>query len=140
LAHQDFGLDLNEELIKVVPARIASVYEEGYLAMQDLLKLSKRPTAIFAVNDFMARGAIRAAKEEGLKIPGDLAVVSFDDIVPISPEEIPLTAVKIFVEEMGEAAVRLLINIIKGIEPRPRKIIIPTKLIVRDSCGASYKG
>jgi len=135
-AHQDFGLDLNKELIKVLPARTAPIYEEGYLAMQDLLKLPKSPTAIFVVNDFMARGAMRAAKEKGLKIPEDLAVVSFDDIVPISPDEIPLTAVKIFVEEMGEAAVRLLINSIKGIDAKPQKIIIPTKLIVRESCGA----
>ena len=54
--------------------------KSGYEAANVLLTLSRRPSAIFAMNDLMAIGVIRAATEQGLKIPDDLAIVGFDDI------------------------------------------------------------
>jgi LacI family transcriptional regulator len=109
----------------------------GYYAMKQLLPSS--PDAVFAASDIMAVGAMRAVREANLKVPEDIAFVGFDDLpLPNSPVP-PLTTVRQPVLQFSTSAVEILIDLIEnGMEP-PRRIILTTELIVRESCGASRK-
>lgn len=106
----------------------------GYYAMQRLLP--RKPEAVFAASDIMAIGAIRAAREAGLRIPDDVAFVGFDDLPIATLSDIQLTTVRQPVVQFGVKAVELLIDQIEnGIQP-PRHIILDTELVIRESCGA----
>lgn len=105
----------------------------GYTAGQRLLASPNRPTAIFASSDMQAIGILRAIREAGLSIPGDVAVASFDGTIEAEYCWPPLTTVKQPVQAMAEAAVAALVGEGRGQEPRHR--IFPTELIVRQSCG-----
>lgn len=107
----------------------------GYYAMQRLL--ADKPEAVFVASDIMAVGAARAAQEAGLTIPHDIALVGFDDLPITSLSDIRLTTVRQPVVQFGVQAVEVLIDLIEnGIQP-PRRIIMDTELIIRDSCGAN---
>ena len=88
--------------------------ESGYLLAKELLEGQERPTAIVAANDQMAFGAIKAAKELGLSVPKDLAVVGFDNIPLGSYFDPPLTTVEIPMYDLGAASMTMLINLISG--------------------------
>lgn len=106
--------------------------ESGYLLGTQLLKAKRSPTAIVAANDQMAFGAIKAAKELGLMVPGDLAVVGFDNI-PLSSYFNPsLTTVEIPMHDLGAAAMGMLLNLISG-EPFEKCKLFKTALLVRGS-------
>jgi len=106
----------------------------GYEAMKRLLTLPKRPTAVFARNDFTAIGAMSAIKEFGLRIPGDIAIVGFDDIPMAVHTTPPLTTVRQPTRQQGLMAAELLINRIEADKPPERaERILPCELIVRDS-------
>ena len=117
----------------------------GLDAGHELLDMEEPPQAIFAVNDAMALGVIRAAREQGLRVPEDLAVVGFDDISMAESAHPPLTTVRIAKELMGEIAARRLLELI--VEERgehggrrteiPVKTIVGTTLVVRSSCGCA---
>jgi DNA-binding LacI/PurR family transcriptional regulator len=106
----------------------------GYQAAETFLKLSDRPTAIYAQNDRMAIGAIHAARDLGYRVPEDLSVVGVDDI-PLSRHfSPPLTTVRQDFSKLGQrTATMLLENLI--IEQRNRHIRMPVELIVRSSTG-----
>lgn len=109
----------------------------GYYAMQRLL--SAKPDAIFAASDIMAIGAMRAALEAGLRIPEDIAFVGFDD-VPISNHREPgLTTMRQPFHQFGVSAVEILIDLIENGADPPRRVIMGTELIIRESCGASKR-
>ncbi len=109
----------------------------GYYAMQQLLPA--KPDAVFAASDLMAIGAIRATREAGLKIPEDMALVGFDDVSIASYADPQLTTIRQPITSFGINAVETMIDLIEnGIEP-PRRIIMDTELIIRDSCGASRR-
>ena len=76
--------------------------------------MEERPQAVFAVNDAMALGVIRAVREEGLRVPEDLAVVGFDDISMAEFAHPPLTTVRIAKEMMGEIAARRLLELTRS--------------------------
>ncbi len=103
----------------------------GYEAMQSLLGLPRRPTAIFAMSDEMAMGAIRACHEAGLDVPGGMAVVGFDDVDWAFT--IGLTTVRQDATELGAIAARLMIERLEGDGCERRLITVPTELVVRDS-------
>ena len=106
----------------------------GYLAMQQLL--DRNPDAVFAANDVMAVGAMRAITQAGLKIPQDVAVVGFDD-VPLAAQLQPaLTTVRQPKRRAGAAAATMLIDLIQNPDSQPHQLVLPTELIVRESCGA----
>jgi LacI family transcriptional regulator len=109
----------------------------GYSAVQQLLQLAERPTAIFCANDSMAIGGLAAASELGVRVPGDLTMVGFDDIPLAQYLSPPLTSVHVPVFEMGARAVSRLIAVLKG-EPveEGRSVRLPTRLVVRSSCAA----
>ncbi|MGQ9557031.1 MAG: LacI family DNA-binding transcriptional regulator [Desulfurispora sp.] len=108
--------------------------ESGYSNALELLKLSPRPTAIFAANDILALGVLQAAADMNLRVPGDLAVVGFDDIPFASYAEVSLTTVAQPKYAMGEMAAKILIEEIKeGPSREKKKIILQPELVVRRS-------
>ncbi|WP_026694152.1 LacI family DNA-binding transcriptional regulator [Peribacillus kribbensis] len=109
-------------------------FESGFNLMMKFLSLENPPTALFAGNDEMAMGAIKAAKSKGLRVPEDLSVVGFDDIQFASIFEPALTTVAQPTFDMGQKAMRLLLNLIKDEELEKDQFILPDKLIVRESC------
>ena len=107
----------------------------GHRAVQELLALEERPTAIFCANDSMAIGGLAAVHEAGLDVPGDITVVGFDDIPLAHYLSPPLSSVHVPVFELGARAVTRLMAALKG-EPTSerRHERLPTQLVVRDSC------
>src|SRR5439155_5954029 len=108
----------------------------GYAAMRRLLALPQRPTAVFAADDAMAAGALRAIREAGLGVPRDVAVVGFDDAPIATLTDPPLTTVRQPVYELGAAAARLLVAQLRGQQPAPVQEHLPAELVIRQSCGA----
>lgn len=110
----------------------------GHAAMLDLLALplGLRPTAVFAVNDLCANGAISAIREAGLRIPEDIAVVGYDDTEFCDTTRPTLTSVRMSVDELGSVAVRRLVRLLVGEADGPAELVLPVSLTIRDSCGA----
>jgi LacI family transcriptional regulator len=109
----------------------------GYQAALRLLQSEARPTAIFACNDMMAIGVYRAAAQLGLRIPEDLAVVGFDDIELSSYLTPPLTTVAQPKAEIGQTAVSLLLERIGARDLPARRVVLETRLVVRESSGGN---
>ncbi len=110
----------------------------GRRAMHTLLSLPapRRPTAVVAVSDLLAIGAMNALHEAGLQPGRDVAVVGFDDIPTAQYLHPPLTTLRQPIDEVGHLVVEMLLKIIKGEELVERKILLPPTLIVRASSGA----
>jgi LacI family transcriptional regulator len=98
-----------------------------------ILKLDPRPTAIFALNDLMALGALRAAAEAGYSVPRDLAVVGYDDLELAHFTNPPLTTIAQPKKEIGAQAVNLLVERISHKSRPPSRLVLPPELIVRRS-------
>ncbi|RKX77895.1 MAG: LacI family transcriptional regulator [Spirochaetes bacterium] len=126
------GYRPDEELIK----EANFTPESGYTVAKAMLSQSNRPTAVFAANDQMAFGVIKAAREIGLHVPDELAVVGFDDIPLSYYFEPPITTVKIPRYELGVAAMQMLIDLING-NNFERNRWFKTELLVR---GSTAKG
>jgi LacI family transcriptional regulator len=109
--------------------------ESGFEAGRRLLALPERPTAIFACNDLMAMGVIKAAASMGLRVPEDLAVVGYDDIELASYTNPPLSTIKQPKVEMGLTALQIILDRISNRESGRQKIQLPVSLVVRSSCG-----
>jgi DNA-binding LacI/PurR family transcriptional regulator len=119
---------------RVVAGR-ASI-EGGASAFHRAWALGNRPTAVLAMSDAMAIGAMSAARELGLRIPDDLSVVGFDDIDLAAHVDPPLTTVHQPIRQKGADAVRLLLDEVeqRGAN-RPEHLRLETRLIVRGSTG-----
>ncbi|MEL7237109.1 MAG: substrate-binding domain-containing protein, partial [Chloroflexota bacterium] len=109
--------------------------ETAYSAMQQLLKLDRPPTAVFAMNDSMAFGAIRAIYDAGLSVPGDIAVVGHDNHRNGAWSIPTLTTVSVPWSDLGSIAASTLIKLIKGQQTPERMVELETQVIVRESCG-----
>jgi len=109
----------------------------GYRAMQQLLTC--RPDAIFAASDIMAIGAMRALREAGLRVPDDVAVVGFDDLPQSAYSDPPLTTVRQPIYRLGTMTVDSLLDLIEYPDSSSRRIVLPTELIVRASCGSALR-
>ena len=106
----------------------------AHAAVEQLIRKGTDFDAIFTGDDDSAVGVILALQEAGLKIPEDIAVVGFDDSIIARTVTPLLTTVRSPLEEVGRAAVRQLIRLIRGEEVEPR-LTLPTELVVRRSCG-----
>jgi LacI family transcriptional regulator len=107
---------------------------EGYGAMQRLLALPQPPTAVFAHNDLLALGALRAAADAGLRVPHDLSIVGYDDIANAAYFTPALTTVRIPKEEMGTLAGRTIMTLAQATSPPPpHTVTLAVDLIVRES-------
>ena len=107
----------------------------GYRAAMELLADGVAPTAIFAGNDRMAFGVLRALHERGRRVPEDVSVAGFDDIAPADCSIPPLTTIRQNHDALGQAAMGLMLAAIAG-EP-PRALLVPAELVVRASTGAA---
>lgn len=129
---------LNDAGIAADPALIVPglfVQTGGYAATQQLLALPEPPTAIFAANDEMAFGAIDAIHSKGLRVPGDISVIGFDDIATSSHIHPPLTTMRQPLTELSACAVTELVALIEGRGVEAKSIALPLELIVRKSTG-----
>lgn len=108
--------------------------EEGYAAMRQLLGTGVQFDAVFAASDLIAIGAMRALAEAGRKVPGDVAVIGFDNIPAAALTAPPLTTVMQDMRGAGEALLEALCEQIEGGEARSRTL--PAKLVIRASTGA----
>src|SRR5207245_6907762 len=113
------------------------VEEGGAQAMERLLSLDRPPTAAFAVTDMTAVGAYGVARRRGLRIPGDLAIVGYNDI-PLAARLIPgLTTVHVPIHEFGSVAARMVLEQIETGVLTPRRVVFAPQLVVRGSSLAS---
>jgi LacI family transcriptional regulator len=123
----------------VVPSSFSP--DGGYLAIQPLLWMEGRPDAIFAINNLVAVGAVRALREQRVDIPGDMALVCFDDIEHAATICPFLTVMLQPAESYGRIATELLLARVSNTATEPtRAIILSAELIVRESCGARRRG
>jgi DNA-binding LacI/PurR family transcriptional regulator len=109
----------------------ASGYQQGRkLAARDDV------TAVFAANDQMAMGILRALHEAGRVIPGDVSVVGFDDVPEAEFQMVPLTTIGIDADQAAQRILAELLKMIEGAEPPTDAVTLPgTKLIIRSSSG-----
>lgn len=128
-ALEQAGIPTNESLI----FRGDFQYSGGYQGGQALLSLAEPPTAIFAANDLMAVGAIRAALDQGLSVPDDLSVVGFDDIQMSAFVNPSLTTISPHNQKMGEIAMRMLLDRIREKNLPVRHESLDVELIERQS-------
>jgi len=125
-----FGVPYRAELVR--PGDFW--FERGREAADELLALPEPPSAIFAANDWSARGVIALAEERGLRVPQDLSVVGFDDIPAAAVQARPaLTTVRHPLADIGRTAAQLLIDLVEGREQRGVRVELPSELIVRNS-------
>jgi LacI family transcriptional regulator len=109
----------------------------GYEAAMRLLALQRKPTAVFAANDYMAIGALGALSDAGVRVPQDMALGGFDDIAMSRYLNPPLTTVRVDAYGLGRRAAEWLITHRDGDDSRtPLREVMPTTLVVRGSCGA----
>ena len=111
--------------------------ESGYQAAYHLLNLPNPPDAIFASNNVMSMGALRAFRELGKRVPEDIALIGFDNLPWLGEFASPLTAISQPSYELGQEAVALLLRRIAQPSAPARTVILQTTLIVRESCGSS---
>ncbi len=124
------GLRFDPALLRRAPYTRAGGYREALA----LLAREDRPSAVFAANNFLAFGVMDAAREQGLRVPQDLAVVTFDD-VEIAADEPFLTCADQPAEALGQAAIGLLLDRLDGDHSPPRTVMLETELRIRRSCG-----
>jgi DNA-binding LacI/PurR family transcriptional regulator len=126
------GIELGDDRVVVGPASVAG----GVAAFDQAWEDGLRPTAVLAMSDAMAIGAMRAIRELRLNVPRDISVVGFDDIDLAMHTDPPLTTVHQPIRRKGEEAVRLLLTVVQGRNSaRPEHRRLETRLIVRGSTG-----
>lgn len=107
--------------------------DHGEAAMRRLLARTADVDAVFCVNDNVAVGALRALREAGLDVPGDVAVAGFDDLPLAATLDPPLTTVRQHVPQVGAEAARIMLELLESGDPAPRRVLLPTELVVRAS-------
>lgn len=128
---QSAGLPVSEELI----VQCGPTIEDGYQAAQRLLTLSPRPTAMIAINDLLAIGALRAIADFGLNVPADISLLGYDDIAMAKYLVPRLTTVSKDISSLGRTAVKLLLARIQEPDRAYQTEKRPAGLIIRESTG-----
>jgi len=132
-ALEQAGIEFDQDLVSIG----GPTAEDGYRASLELLERADRPTALFTANNFMTLGAMHAVRFLGLSVPGDVALVGFDDLEWTTLVDPPVTVVSQPATEIGREAARLLIARLEGDDGPPRQLRLDTELIIRRSCGCS---
>jgi LacI family transcriptional regulator len=122
------NLAVDEALVRQCSFTVNSGFREA----SDVIK-REHPTAIIAAADLIAFGAIEAARANGLSVPSQLSVIGFDDLPQAVDSFPPLTTVRQPLHDMGQLAVRYLLNQIDGRPPLPDVLTMPTILMIRDT-------
>ena len=127
---EEAGLELNGRIVEGNWTEAS-----GHEAMQRLL--ADDIDGAFVGSDRMALGALQAIREADLRCPEDIALVSFDGLLPAGQSSPQLTSVTQPVNELGQRAVRLLKSVIDGEQTTPEHVVFPTKLTIAESCGTA---
>ncbi len=109
--------------------------DDGDAGATRLLASTDRPTALVAISDLIAIGAMRAARRLRLRIPDDVALVGVDDIPLLDAVNPPLTSVALPARAMGAEAMTTLERIWAGEAGTPRRVLLEARLVIRESCG-----
>lgn len=127
---RDAGLQQDKSLMVSMPFSLVG----GTEGMKKLLALPQRPTAVYCDNDIIAIGALKAAKDEGLRVPEDISITGVDDIFAASTTTPPLTTVSKPKYDLGRQASRFLLEQIEqGMPASPRTLLLSCRLKVRGS-------
>ncbi|GGE80562.1 LacI family DNA-binding transcriptional regulator [Priestia taiwanensis] len=110
------------------------VQEGGKQAVEELLACETLPSAIVVTDDVMALGVLSALREENLKVPEDISVVSFNNSILSEIASPPLTTIDVHIYQLGYEAAKCVIDRIEVPDTAPKSVIVPTKLIVRQTC------
>jgi LacI family transcriptional regulator len=110
--------------------------ESGYIQMSSLLDVQPAIRAVFVASDVITFGAMRAIRERGLSIPGDVALVGFDDVPFARYVDPPLTTVSLPAAELARISCKILFELIHKDHPTARNVLLDTHLVVRQSSGA----
>jgi len=113
---------------------------DGYRAMREILEAGVPFTAVLASNDESAFGAMRALSEAGRRIPQDVAIIGFDDRLDAMAQSPPLTSIRNPTFEAGYRALAFLLKLIDGQIAGDEVIHLPTRLVIRESCGCQLGG
>ncbi len=126
------GLNHNDQL--VIEADGFS-YQEGYNAVELLVESNRLPSAIFAAGDMYAVGAMKALRDKRIRVPEDVAVIGYNNI-DVANFTIPtLTSASTPIQELGVKSAELLLKLVSGMSIEQKKIILPSQLVIRESCG-----
>ena len=128
-ALKECEIPFNDALISVGDIDV----KDGYERTKQMLKKNLDFTAIFAYNDMMAFGAMQAIKEKGLRIPENIGLVGYDDILFSSLISPALTTIKLKKQELGVESVKLLLSRINRAHKKTKKIMLDVELIVRET-------
>ena len=136
-ALQEAGIPFDEKLVKIGNWQIKS----GYDLVSDLMGSGNRFTSLLAANSYMALGCLRALRKNGLKVPRDIAMVSFDNFDFTEVTDPPLTTLRSMESKIGIAAAECLLSNIEDRSrgKKPVEILIPARLCIRESCGCKLK-
>ena len=109
--------------------------EDGEIVARRILSRSSRPDAILAISDMLALGAIKEFKRKGYGIPEDFAIIGVGDIYLADMVEPRLTTVSLPSRQLGIEAMKMLQDLIDGKKPENDKVVLQTRLVIRESCG-----
>ena len=135
-AMKKHGLTVNDRWIQVGTDDYS--FEAGQRMASELMSRHPRPTAVACRDDMTAIGAIRAIESLGLRVPGDVSIIGFDDVVLARYITPALTTVRQDGYQKGRVAASTLVEVMNGsIREHPRQVVLDTELIIRDSTGAA---
>src|SRR3954452_4674213 len=124
-----------------IPEVAATHPDEGHRAARALLEAPPRPTALLAMSDELALGALVPARELGLRVPGDVSIIGWDDTAGARASDPPLTTIHQSLHEQGHVCARLLISAIEGAVPADALVhLAPWELVARGSTGPPPDG
>lgn len=131
LALSNAGIEIDKDLIKTGQDHHRRY--PYYCTCELFSDPDKAPSAIFAANDTMAMDCVKALRDMGLRVPQDVSIVGYDDMYFSEHTEPGLTTIRVFREDMGEWAARLLLDRINGNRLRPCRLVLSVEMVVRDS-------
>ena len=127
----DAGVEVDDSLVRVGGYKAETAEQPA----RELLTQPRRPTAVFAANDLSAIATLDVARGLGLRVPDDVSVIGFDNVPESALTSPPLTTINQPLQRMGAEALRLLVDLIDGVD-RSVHVRLPTELVERASCRA----
>lgn len=118
-------------------ARGETSFARGRDQLRQIMAGPERPTALFAFNNLAGLGVIAEARALGVRVPDDLAVIAFDDDLNCEISAPPLACIAQDVAGLGQGATRMLLTLLAGGTVEPRRVILPARLIERQSLGGA---
>ncbi|WP_040210415.1 LacI family DNA-binding transcriptional regulator [Clostridium polynesiense] len=126
-AMEEHGIDISEDYILLGDYKVKSGYEAG----EKLVETA--PSAVFVTSDMMTFGLLKKLKEKGLRIPEDISVISYDNLVNEFSIDTEITSIEQNISLLGTKASELMLNLIKNKNSQPKSICLTPKLIIKES-------